>query len=822
MVENSLKTFKKGFQKILLGIIGAFVFSTLSNAQITYTGIVKDSSERVALPFVNVVVAGTTIGTTSNLDGTFKLTVPNGTNALRFIYLGYKNKDLSVGSKTNLGIIRLAPSGYATKTVEVSAKENPAFRIMKLVMANKNKNDPEKNCDFTYKAHNKLKFFPDPAAFPASKMHDTDLRSLDSAAKMTYFFFSETLSERKFKRPSRNTERIFATRVAGFPDLALTTLASDMQSFTFYQPFFSVLQRRFLSPINSSAFSLYALYLEKELLRGNDTIWTISFEPKKGKTFAGMKGFLQVNSDGYAIENVIAEKPDTGLISFKIQQKYQKVGKQWFPQQLNTDLKLNQYPIFEDIPPVIEARTIISEINTEASLKSRDFGADQIIVEAKATGIPDSVWNKMRPDTLAWLERNTYTVLDTTIGKFKGVQKFMGTMNYLITDKIPLGKIDLDMSRFLKFNVFEGTRLGIGAHTSPKLAEWLTIGGWFGYGTRDLRWKYGGELGLRLSKRTDLWFYPLQYEYTLKEPGTSKTVGYANILSNESLRDFFAFKMDRWESYTSAIKLRLTPFWTMEIKGSRNYVTPLYRYAFFPNVPTGSLSDENYLYTFQVDEARLAFRYTFGQKLMNIFGYSVPIGNRSPIVEFQVSSGQIANVGNYWKFKAYWLHNFETRLLGSVKTFISLGDSRGNLPYFMMWNARGSRIREVPAVVDYTLQTAGLFEFFGNRYATIIFRNRFNPLFKIKQYSAPALGLWHGVHYSQASQQAQHWEIPVKDAGRGFFESGIMLDDIIRYNYVGLAYYGFGVGVFHRYGPYQLPGTWHHNAVFKLTSTISF
>ncbi len=821
MVKNKLIAFSK-LLACFLGLI--LVVSSISDlkAQSTITGLVKDSSERVALPFVNVVIPGTTIGTTSNLDGSFKLSIPEGTRRLKFIYLGYKTKEVELTGKLNLGVIRLSASGYSTKMVEVSAKENPAFRIMRLVLENKNRNNPEKNTDFTYKAHNKLKLYPDPAGFLKSKLPDSSLKALDSISGTTYFFFSETISERKFRRPQRNSEKIIATRVAGFPDLALTTLASDIQSFTFYQPYFQVLQRRFLSPVNPNAFSLYALYLEKEMLRGSDTVWTISFEPKKGKTFPGMRGFLQVNSDGYAIENVIAEKPDSGLITFSLQQKYVKAQNQWFPQQLHTDIKLNEYPIFDDIPAVLEANTFISEIQTEAILTSKDFGAEQIIVMPKASGLPDSVWNKIRPDTLAWLEKNTYTYLDTTFGKFKGFQNFLKSANYLVTNKIPLGYIDLDLNRFLKFNAFEGTRLGIGGHTSPKLAPWFTLGGWMGYGTKDMRWKYGGELGFRLSKRTDFWFYPLQYEYNLKEPGTANIFGYTNILSNEALRDFFAFKMDRWESYTSGFSMRLTPFWSMELKASRNNVTPLYKYAFFPNLPEGDLRNDNYLYTFQVDEARLSLRYTFGQKVMSMYGYSIPMNNLSPIVELQVSSGSIQGIGNYWRARAYWLHNFETRIFGSVKSFVSLGDSRGNLPYFLMWNARGSRMREVPAVVDYTLQTAGLFEFFGNRYAMVILRNRFYPIFKIGHYSSPTPGIWQGVYYSQASKQAQHWEIPVRDAGRGFYETGLTIDDIVKFKYAGLAYYGLGFGVFHRYGPYREEGTWQKNTLFKLTSTFTF
>ena len=78
--------------------------------------------------------------------------------------------------------------------------------------------------------------------------------------------------------------------------------------------------------------------------KSNDTVFIISYRPRKGKNFDGLKGVLYINSNKYAIQNVIAEsyKGEEELVSVKIQQKYELLeGQKWFPVQLNTNLLFN-------------------------------------------------------------------------------------------------------------------------------------------------------------------------------------------------------------------------------------------------------------------------------------------------------------------------------------------------------------------------------------------------------------------------------------------------------------------------------------------------
>jgi hypothetical protein len=55
-----------------------------------------------------------------------------------------------------------------------------------------------------------------------------------------------------------------------------------------------------------------------------------------------MEGQLFINTDGYALQNVLAKPSEPGQgLNIRIQQRYEKIDdKAWFPVQLNSDLEL--------------------------------------------------------------------------------------------------------------------------------------------------------------------------------------------------------------------------------------------------------------------------------------------------------------------------------------------------------------------------------------------------------------------------------------------------------------------------------------------------
>jgi hypothetical protein len=69
-----------------------------------YSGIVKTQSDNIPLPGVNVVVKGTKIGTQTDLNGYFKINIPDTLNILNFSYVGMISLDYKVEDEKNLEI----------------------------------------------------------------------------------------------------------------------------------------------------------------------------------------------------------------------------------------------------------------------------------------------------------------------------------------------------------------------------------------------------------------------------------------------------------------------------------------------------------------------------------------------------------------------------------------------------------------------------------------------------------------------------------------------------------------------------------------------
>jgi TonB-linked SusC/RagA family outer membrane protein len=68
------------------------------------TGVVSSSEDKSPIPGVTIVVKGTTIGTTTNVDGKYVLSVPAKYDALLYSYVGMKTKEIKIGDASTMDI----------------------------------------------------------------------------------------------------------------------------------------------------------------------------------------------------------------------------------------------------------------------------------------------------------------------------------------------------------------------------------------------------------------------------------------------------------------------------------------------------------------------------------------------------------------------------------------------------------------------------------------------------------------------------------------------------------------------------------------------
>lgn len=80
-----------------------FALAEFSLADIIVTGKVTSNADNEALPGVSVVVRGTSTGTSTDLDGTYSLRVPEGA-VLVFSFMGYETKEVSIDGQTVINV----------------------------------------------------------------------------------------------------------------------------------------------------------------------------------------------------------------------------------------------------------------------------------------------------------------------------------------------------------------------------------------------------------------------------------------------------------------------------------------------------------------------------------------------------------------------------------------------------------------------------------------------------------------------------------------------------------------------------------------------
>lgn len=93
---------KRKLSILVLSIFG-FQLNFALAQDTTIRGKVLDESD-LPLPGATVLVKGTTIGTVTDADGIYSINVPSSSSILIFSYVGYLEKEVSVGSQTSIDI----------------------------------------------------------------------------------------------------------------------------------------------------------------------------------------------------------------------------------------------------------------------------------------------------------------------------------------------------------------------------------------------------------------------------------------------------------------------------------------------------------------------------------------------------------------------------------------------------------------------------------------------------------------------------------------------------------------------------------------------
>jgi TonB-linked SusC/RagA family outer membrane protein len=107
-------------KKLLLLTLSVMMGFTALFAQVRVTGTVISSEDGAPIPYVTVVVAGTTITSQTNLDGVYSINVPTANNTLRFSFVGMQTVVAEINGRAVVDVT-MYPDAIALEDVVVIA-----------------------------------------------------------------------------------------------------------------------------------------------------------------------------------------------------------------------------------------------------------------------------------------------------------------------------------------------------------------------------------------------------------------------------------------------------------------------------------------------------------------------------------------------------------------------------------------------------------------------------------------------------------------------------------------------------------------------------
>ena len=776
---------------------------TCAQAQHRLTCTVSHAETKAPLAFANIrVVGGSNEAVIADIDGHFTIKSSQTEMDVKVSFVGYETQVFHCAANSPNALF-LKPLVTSLNDVTIVQKENPAWRIIRKTIANIPQNNPENYPWFSYQCYNKVQY-------NISGQKSQEFRKeLPKKLQESPLFLMESVTERTYEAPNQSAEKIIATKVSGFKNPTFASLATDLQPFSFYKPHVDLLNIHFLNPIAKGSLKHYHYSLKDTLYQHKDTVFVIAYRPKIKTSFEGLTGVLYINTQGYAVQNVTAEPFELGKIRLKIEQKYALTpsGK-WFPEQLNYVLAFTEVPS-PDETMFVQGKSYLTDISFTPPQKKTRFPLEKVWIAEGASQKDSLYWQQKRKEPLVKAETNTYAFLDS-LGEKHHFDRYLGWIEKFGRGRLPLGKIDIDLSKTILFNRYEGTRWGTGILTSDTWLKRMGAGAFAGYGQKDYQWKYGGS-AYWIFYNEWRWRLDGLYEYNLHEWGSyglRKTDA-----QTVNLRNFMAWQFDEGRHYSGKLSGYLSRSWHCSVALDYYETKPTYMTETVWPLPEKQVHRQ----------WQLGLRYEANGGIVRTFGQDAKMPTNKPIVELLGTMGDVSVAGTtntYHKLEGRISHTFFTPAFGNTSYRIEGGLLDKTVPLGLAFTGYGSWDKQVAYIIKNYFQTLQPYELIYDRFVQCFIHHSFEGLLIKKGKFQPVISVHQNMAMGDVREQTAATYGLERANGRVFMESGLQIDQLLKLNYLDVGYIGFGMGGFYRYGPYQLPNS-KDNFVLKFSVTFS-
>ncbi|MFT2010726.1 DUF5686 family protein [Pontibacter sp. 13R65] len=727
------------------------------SAVTTIKGTVTDAATKETLIGVSVFLPGTSIGTSTDINGEFLLKTNQVRSNIQVSYVGYKTLTVPIkpGQEQTLTIKLESDAKVLSEVVVVgkkrySNKNNPAVDLIRLIVDNKSKNQPEQYDFVEYEQYEKmqLSLVNTPEKLKNNlllRKYDFITNNLDTTViegkAILPFFMQEDISQRYYrKNPEKKKTIVKANKKVDFGEFVdnngiLSYMQHMYQDIDIYDNNITIVTNQFLSPIADMAPTFYKFYLKDTITTASgEKLAELEFEPRNTSAFM-FTGKMFVTLDGtYAVQSVdmwVGKGVNINWVrDLKIKLDFEKNSDNRYhlsKSQLKTDFGLTAN---SDAGFYGERVVSFKDFKINEAQPATLYDGEPVEKMFTSADQDESYWQISRHDALTVAEANTYANIDSLVNT-PSYRRTMDWATALIAGYKRMGpKIEIGpLNTFYSFNPVEGFRLRFGGRTTTNFSKKFTIDTYAAYGFKDEKWKYylGGTYSL-----TDrsIFEFPVRairvsYQKDTKIPGQELQF----VQEDNFLLSFKRGENDKWlynETYNIDYLREFENNFSYRI-GFRNWKqSPAGSLQYAKVGLVGGGESPLQIQQLTTSEATLELRWAPNQQFLQGKIYRTPIPNRYPIFTLRAAAGMKGPFGGQYDYQNVALNinkRFYLAQLGYADVVTEGGYTFGQVPFPLLTIHRANQ------TYSYQMQSYNLMnflEFVSDQYASVHIDHSFN------------------------------------------------------------------------------------------------
>ncbi len=486
--------------------------AVFTEGQTTVTGRVTDIQTFEPVVFANIVFKGTSVGTQTLFDGTYKLTGKTKSDSIVISFIGYETKTIAVvPDKDQIIDIQLQPALYTLSEITIKPGENPAIKLLKRVWQNLSLNHIENLSAYQYQNYSRSALYVRKLGYyknkdksylkPFSKeFEEYSVKTGDEDIPAIPSYFTETISDNYYlKSTGQKFIHIKATNSEGiaFDNTSLPSqLITKQENFNFMDNTVLIIDRSFVSPLSRYGPIYYRYYLSDTLLIDDKFYcYQVDFIPRRREDPV-FRGTFWINDTTFALKRISVEADQRAELNFirrlKIQQDYEPVeSAAWFP--VRTRFMADAANLF------VTNYSKKSKIVVNEPHDPGFYNSELKINMSSLDNNPD-FWKSERVNSLEKIDSITIH----KIGTLKNNNKIRTTAKLIeasIRGYYDFGKFELGpYLLFYNYNDVEGSRFRIGGRTNINFSRNVSTEGYIAFGLKDSRLKGSMQSEVFLSK----------------------------------------------------------------------------------------------------------------------------------------------------------------------------------------------------------------------------------------------------------------------------------------------------------------------------------